>query len=391
MRILRINGWEGPTYGGAETYIQRLSATLNARGHTDVVASIVTAPPPPSLGPMRTFLLSPSERIRALKARLGYGTRGLEEWLESLAGEVRPDVIHLHHLRHSFLDLAPWIARRKETVVFTAHDTELVCPVATLTLPDGTSCPGGILDRCATTGCPVGRGLALQLLKRMAFDTCIKPRVRSYICVSEATRKVFDDLGYRPTTLLRPMVPVPDSPAPPATTPFTVGYLGRLERQKGIGVLLDAFALLRKTLPSARLRLAGSGPFPIPPTENVTLDGWVTDRREWFSGIHVLAVPSLPWENLGNSPIEALGYGVPTIVTDAGGLPETVGKFGTVVPPGNPESLASALTVVAGSYNDERALALEGREWVREEFSTEKHVERLFGIYSAAIAGPRDR
>ena len=175
-----------------------------------------------------------------------------------------------------------------------------------------------------------------------------------------------------------------DSLSLPPSAPFTVGYLGRLERQKGIAVLLDAFALLRESIPGARLRIAGSGPFPVPEDDGVRVDGWVTDRYSWFGGIHVLVAPSYPWENLGNSPIEALAHGVPAIVTASGGLPETVGRFGTVVPPGDFRSLASALQVVAGCYNDERSVALEGREWVREEFSPEKHVERLLAIYRRA-------
>jgi glycosyltransferase involved in cell wall biosynthesis len=384
VRILRINGWNGPIHGGAETYVRRISATLNAQGHTDVVASIVTHPPSPDLGPLRTFMLPRSEMVRAVRTRVGMGNGGLRRWLDGLAEEVRPDLIHLHAFRHGYLDLASWIAGRTEPVVFTVHDTELVCPIATLTLPSGAACPGGILDRCATTGCPVGRGLPLQLIKRMDFDTHVNPRVRSFICVSEATRAIFEANGYRPTELLRPMIPVPDAPAPVPSAPFTVGYLGRLERQKGIAVLLDAFALLRESIPGARLRIAGSGPFPVPEDDGVRVDGWVTDRYSWFGGIHVLVAPSYPWENLGNSPIEALAHGVPAIVTASGGLPETVGRFGTVVPPGDFRSLASALQVVAGCYNDERSVALEGREWVREEFSPEKHVERLLAIYRRA-------
>jgi len=181
------------------------------------------------------------------------------------------------------------------------------------------------------------------------------------------------------------MIPVPAEPAPLPKGPFTIGFLGRFERQKGVEVLLQSFALLRRKRPDARLRFAGSGSVAIPTSDGIEVDGWVSDASRWFREIHVLAVPSLPWENLGNSPIEALGNGVPVVVTDSGGLPETVGKFGTVVKPGDPSHLADALLGIMENYDEARQRALAGRAWVQEEFSSDRHIERLLAIYSTAL------
>ncbi|HYA71483.1 MAG TPA: glycosyltransferase family 4 protein [Thermoplasmata archaeon] len=382
MRILRLDSWDGPTVGGAQVYIRRVSQALEAQGHPNVTAAIVTDPVPEKLGPVQSFR-APRSALRRAAAELADGGP-LTRWLDQLAAEAKPDVIHLHRFETGFAALGPWLGRRKEPIVFTAHDVEMVCPIATLTLPDGTPCPGGILPRCQFTGCAVGFGMPLNLAKRRSFDTYVKDRVRSFICVSQATRQIFENLGYRPTDLLRPMIPVPDEPAPFPDGPFTVGFLGRFERQKGVDVLLRAFALFRERHPEARLRFAGSGPVSIPSGNGVSLDGWIPDSRTWLGGIHVLAVPSLPWENLGNSPIEALANGVPSVVTEAGGLPETVGRFGTVVPPGDAPALAAALEDVATGYAEAKQLALAGRAWVREEFSTEQHLRRLLAIYTAA-------
>ncbi len=382
MRILRLDSWDGPTVGGAQVYIRRVSQALEAQGHPNVTAAIVTDPVPEKLGPVQSFR-APRSALRRAAAELADGGP-LTRWLDQLAAEAKPDVIHLHRFETGFAALGPWLGRRKEPIVFTAHDVEMVCPIATLTLPDGTPCPGGILPRCQFTGCAVGFGMPLNLAKRRSFDTYVKDRVRSFICVSQATRQIFENLGYRPTDLLRPMIPVPDEPAPFPDGPFTVGFLGRFERQKGVDVLLRAFALFRERHPEARLRFAGSGPVSIPSGNGVSLDGWIPDSRTWLGGIHVLAVPSLPWENLGNSPIEALANGVPSVVTEAGGLPETVGRFGTVVPPGDAPALAAALEDVATGYAEAKQVALAGRAWVREEFSTEQHLRRLLAIYTAA-------
>lgn len=381
-----MDGWDGPTVGGAQVYIRRVSRALEEMGHPNVTAAIVTDPVPESLGPIRSFQ-APRSPLRRAAAELADGGL-LTRWLDQVAGEARPDIIHLHRFETGFSALGPWLGGRTEPIVFTAHDVELVCPVSTLTLPNGTPCPGGILPRCQFTGCDVGFGLPWNLAKRRSFDTHVKGRVRSYICVSHATQAVFENLGYRPTDLLRPMIAVPDEPVPLPQGPFTIGFLGRFEHQKGVEVLRRAFAILRESHPEARLRFAGSGPISIPAGNGVSVDGWVPDGRQWFAGIHVLAVPSLPWENLGNSPIEALANGVPSIVTDSGGLPETVGKFGTVVPPGDVQALAEALNHVAKHYPEAKQRALAGRAWVREEFSVERHLRRLLAIYTAAETSP---
>ncbi|MGI0070766.1 MAG: glycosyltransferase family 4 protein [Thermoplasmata archaeon] len=386
MNILRLDGWDGPTIGGAQVYIRRVSAALDARGHRNVTAAIVTEPVPEAGERLRTFTVP---RSPARQAVAGFSdSAALTRWLDAVATDVRPDLIHLHRFHAGFPALGPWLAGRREPIVFTAHDTELVCPVATLTLPDGTSCPGGILPRCQFTGCEVGVGLPLNLAKRHYFDTYVRDRVRSFIFTSRATQGIFENLGYRPTDLLRPMIPVPERPATEPPFPLTIGFLGRFERQKGIDVLLAAFEIVRRSRPDARLRFAGSGPAAIPTRDAVTVDGWVTDVHRWFDGIHLLVVPSLPWENLGNSAVEALGHGVPVVVSDTGGLPEAVGKFGIAVPPGSAEGLAAAILRQAEQYPAARALAREGRAWVREEYSTDRHLEHLLAIYGAARGSP---
>jgi glycosyltransferase involved in cell wall biosynthesis len=363
-------------------YIQRVSRALDALGHTNVTGAIVTDPVPPKLGEVRAFFV-PRSPLRQVVGEIA-DSEALTKWLDALAAEVRPDVIHLHRFQTGFSALGPWLGGRSEPIFLTAHDAELVCPIATLTLPDGTPCPGGILPRCQFTGCEVGLGLPLNLARRRVFDAHVKERVRSFICVSRATQRIFENLGYRPTSMLRPMIPVPETPVSPPSGPFTIGFLGRFERQKGVSILLAAFQQLRHHVPDARLRFAGSGPISIRPGNGVSVDGWVTDIRTWLGSIHVLAVPSLPWENLGNSPIEALAHGVPVVVTDSGGLPETVGEFGQVVPPGDAGALAAALERIHDHLTDSRHQALAGREWVREEFSTERHLDRLLAIYRAA-------
>ncbi|WP_245958539.1 glycosyltransferase [Microbacterium bovistercoris] len=163
------------------------------------------------------------------------------------------------------------------------------------------------------------------------------------------------------------------SPAPERATKerdegrVTVGLLGRLVPEKGVGVLLDALALE----PRLHARIAGSGPLADRIEADAATRG-IRDRvtflgalppedvPEFYASVDVLAVPSVPtrsWtEQFGRVAIEAMAAGVPVVSSDAGALPDVVGGAGLVVPHGDASALARAL-VEAHDRRDELAPA----------------------------------
>ena len=126
-----------------------------------------------------------------------------------------------------------------------------------------------------------------------------------------------------------------------------IGFIGRLDRLKGIEVLLQAAA----ALPAGRVLIAGRGE-----TEyegilkararnlNVEFLGFV-EPAVFYRGIDVLVVPSLWNEPLPRVIPEAMGYGIPVVCADIGGMPEIVsaGKTGLLFPPGDANELAKCL------------------------------------------------
>lgn len=136
---------------------------------------------------------------------------------------------------------------------------------------------------------------------------------------------------------------------------LSVGYLGRLSMEKGLGVLTEALA----ELPGTELVLAGTPRFVIP-SERRSIEhalervadrtdrlGWVT-ASELFDRIDVLAVPPVWQEPFGQSVIEAMSAGVPLIVSDAGALGEVTGDdYPLCVAAGDARSLAAAIQAVA--------------------------------------------
>ena len=146
-----------------------------------------------------------------------------------------------------------------------------------------------------------------------------------------------------------------------------VGFVGRLVRQKGADVLLDAFAHVREAIPSTRLALIGDGK-ERDELENrvgrLGLDaaafftGWLDGAADLMAAFDVLAVPSR-WEGFGLVTLEAMARSVPVVASRVSALPEIVadGETGLLVLPDDPNALADALAALLADPDRARALA----------------------------------
>lgn len=129
-----------------------------------------------------------------------------------------------------------------------------------------------------------------------------------------------------------------------------------LEAIYDISTALRAFALLLSTFPDARLTVAGSGPErnalealarEIGVAEAVSFTGRLdnADMAALYRSADMVINPSRV-DNMPNSLLEALASGVPVVSTNVGGVPYIVqdGKSALLVPPGNPQAMAAAIT-----------------------------------------------
>ncbi len=150
--------------------------------------------------------------------------------------------------------------------------------------------------------------------------------------------------------------------------------VGRLVWQKGHHVALEALALLRQRLPEHEfsLRICGEGELREYLRERARMLS-VEDQVEITGGIShgnvaaamreadILFVPSVPrangWqEAFCRVAVEGMAMGLPVVGTDTGGLAETIGKGGFVVPPGNAQGMAEVVSgILEGSVPDELA------------------------------------
>ncbi len=140
-----------------------------------------------------------------------------------------------------------------------------------------------------------------------------------------------------------------------------VFYVGRLVREKGVQVLLDAVPKVLAYMPNTKFIIAGKGPHlnelqnqaaRMGISKRVYFTGYIDDytRNSLFSWSDVAVFPSL-YEPFGIVALEAMAAQSPVVVSDAGGLSEIVihNIDGLKTYPGNPRSLADNILAILGN------------------------------------------
>lgn len=162
-----------------------------------------------------------------------------------------------------------------------------------------------------------------------------------------------------------------------------VGFMGRLEVEKGADLLGDIAA----ALPDADLRIAGTGSVPVPPRDNLELVGHV-DPAGFLPGLDCLVVPSRV-ESFGMSALQALSLGVPVVHSGAGGLAE-VTRYGEGVlgyrAERSPGAIAAAVRA-ATATDAPRATRLSTADWYRREYAFDRAVRRWSDLYRTVAGG----
>jgi glycosyltransferase involved in cell wall biosynthesis len=186
----------------------------------------------------------------------------------------------------------------------------------------------------------------------------------------------------------------PGSFLPPRLWSAATGHYGpviacvaRLTADKGHRDLIAGLPALASCFPAVSLLLAGEGPLRetlakqaanLGVGERVLFLGHVADVRSVLAAADVFVLPSYR-EGLPNAVLEAMAMGVPVVATDTDGTAEAVldGETGCLVPPGDPEALARAVTRILEDDSAREALLRGARQLVSARFDTERAVEEL--------------
>ncbi len=171
---------------------------------------------------------------------------------------------------------------------------------------------------------------------------------------------------------------------------FVIGHAGAFTREKGQDVALEAALLLAPKFPRARMLLAGEGPEQSHLAHHASaiaqLPGFIDDLDEFYAALDLYIMPSRS-EGWGLTALRAMGFGIPVIASNVGGLPELVAATGWLVPPESPEALAEAIIHAASNPSRLGELGRSARERA-SQFSIERTVEQTERLYLSLLAAP---
>jgi glycosyltransferase involved in cell wall biosynthesis len=190
----------------------------------------------------------------------------------------------------------------------------------------------------------------------------------------------------------------PDGTPPPyAGVEPRLLCVGRLIPIKGHLVLLRAFAEARRRIPSLQLDIAGRGPLEpalralakeLGVDDAVHFLGYVAPVQRAIERAAIVVVPSMG-EGFGMVALEAMERARPVVAAEIGGLGELVeeGVTGLLVPAGEADPLAEALTRLAGDLELAARMGEAGRRRALEQFLQERCTERTEALYEEALNG----
>lgn len=428
MRVLLVNKFHY-LRGGSETYYFALAEGLRRLGHEVFFFS------------MRDKANVPCEQERFFVSQKSYdGTGTLGEKVgaaatlvyspearrrfEALCREVRPDVVHLglvhRQITLSILD-APYLRRNRVPVVLTAHDYILVCPNYLMLNGAGEvcdACLGGKFSSCVKNRCVKGSRAKSVLAAAEAFYLRARrmyAKVDRIIAPSEFMRSKLLEGGFSESqvTVMRNFVGESalarareGSAITNCASPYFL-FFGRLSREKGARVLVEAFLAVARELSGWRIVIAGEGP------ERAAVERLITRsearERVEFVGFRQgealrrlverasFAVTCSTWrENMPFSIVEAFAVGTPVIGTRIGGISELVreGDTGFLCEAGSVPSLADAMRRAAALSAERDAYRLmqnRCRGYVLAHCDEGTYLKRLTRLYEDLIASREER
>lgn len=361
-----------PKIGGLERYAEEIARGLVRRGAWDVTV----------------FTANHAARRTTVEVRNGMAVHRLRPWLSVSNTPVNPmwwfylrrafranriDAVHVHTPVPYLSDLAGLAAGSRPLVV-TYHAGSMIKQRLPIDI--------GILFY---------ERLVLPRLLRRADDL---------VAVSSSVASTFFEGHREKTSIISPGVDTARF-VPPAISavqgPPIVLYVGKIASSaawKGLGCLVDAFAIVVERVPEARLVLVGEGDAVdvyAAQAEGAGVGGSVDllgeldgdDLVTAYQRATVVVLPSLTEaESFGMSLIEAMACGKPVVGSQIGGIPFVIddGVDGLLVPPGDARAWADACLRLLEDRHLAGALGAAGRRKVVAHYRWTDQVERYAAL-----------
>jgi glycosyltransferase involved in cell wall biosynthesis/GT2 family glycosyltransferase len=407
-----VHGWPPWNHAGTETYARALA--LDQARHRPVVVYARIADPHRALGEA-TELMDGGVRVRLVVnnftqrnplSRNALRIGPLEVDFARLLDEVRPRLVHVHHLAGHGLGLLRVLARRRIPYVYQLQDWWAPCARSNLLPPSRDLCAGPAPGKCARC-LPLTRLPAAALWNPLLYRYRARAARRALggaaaiVMGSRFVEASHRDLGYlasrAPVSVLPYGVALGAGPGagprPTPALPLRFGLIGSIMPHKGIHVAVEAFREIgpeRATLDvwgDASILPAYTAEIVAAGAAAVRFHGPFEEARkaEIFGHLDVLLVPSLGLESFGLVVREAMARGVPVVASRRGALREAFedGVAGALVEPGDARALRAQV---------ERLCARPETvaEWSRRIGSIKgvaEHAAEIEAVYDRVLSG----
>ena len=171
--------------------------------------------------------------------------------------------------------------------------------------------------------------------------------------------------------------------------------VARLDPVKDLITLLDAFAIVRRCVPAARLVVVGDGPERARLAERsarpdlagaVRVVGFRSDVRQLLAAADLYVCSSIS-EGISITILEAMAAGLPIVATRVGGTPEILSAgCGVLVPGRNSHELAAAVGALAVDERRRAALGAAARRRLESAFTIDRMVDDYSRLYRRVLS-----
>jgi glycosyltransferase involved in cell wall biosynthesis len=300
------------------------------------------------------------------------------QMISRVAQSFRPSVVHTHNLSGFSTTAIDVFSAHGFPVVHTLHDYYMIC-ANTMRWHDG------IAGAPQCHFCRFTAWKKTSPLKKIGHVI----GVSKYILRVHQSKGLFDSV---PSSVIhngRPLLGAAEEKR--QTHPeLTFGFIGRVEKSKGIETLLSAMSLMRE-LPIKLLIAGKAEPEYLAALKRRFLDSRVhylgySSPQALFSQTDVAVYPSL-WEEALSGAYEPYEFGVPVIGSQIGGIPEIIDEDSTgfLFEPGNSSQLALKMRQF---YENPLLLKQMSAPCVkrRQHFTIERVLSHYDSVYRSVLA-----
>lgn len=219
----------------------------------------------------------------------------------------------------------------------------------------------------------------------------------SHAVLTDATQ-LLPEIESKASVIYYGLEPPDVAPLPLPLDPMRILCVGRLHREKGFDLVIQAFVNLVSRYPSLRLTIVGGGPeravleelaSSLGLSQSIEFVGEVSNNLivQWMNGATVVVLPSRVREAFPVVALEAASMARPVVASNVGGLAESVadGKTGLLVEMENVEALTNAIAYLLDHSEAAREMGAAARSRTLELYSLDRFTQAYDELYHRLI------